>query len=129
MKNMERKKKEQKHGRTNKRRLILNPMIQLAIVNLHTKYEVSILNSFRDFISVSEDQKRLPSFYWLPKLHKQPYKARFIANSSLCTTTERSKLLISCLTTIKHHVIKYCDKVHESPVKIFFGQSNIHVRY
>ena len=28
--------------------------------------------------------------YWLPKLHKTPYKARFIANSSSCTTTELS---------------------------------------
>ena len=39
--------------------------------------------------------------------------ARFIANSSSCTTTELSKLLTSCLTVIKKHVIKYCDKVFE----------------
>ena len=26
--------------------------------------------------------------YWFPKLHRRPYKARFIANSSSCTTTE-----------------------------------------
>ena len=32
---------------------------------------------------------------WLPKLHKKPYKARFIANSSSCTTIELSKLLTS----------------------------------
>ena len=44
---------------------------------------------------------------------KKPYKARFIANSSSCTTTELSKLLTSCLTTIKNHVIKYCEKVYE----------------
>ena len=36
------------------------------------------------------------------------YKARFIANSSSCTTTELSKLLTSCLTAVKKHVIKYC---------------------
>ena len=29
------------------------------------------------------------------KLHKRPYKARFIANSSSCTTTKLSKLLTS----------------------------------
>ena len=56
-------------------------------------------------VSVNEDQERLPTFYWLPKLHKKTYKARFIANSSSCTTTELSKLLTSCLTTIKNHVI------------------------
>ena len=30
------------------------------------------------------------------------YKARFIANSSSCTTTELSKLLTSCLTAVKN---------------------------
>ena len=51
--------------------------------------------------------------YWLPKLHKRPYKVRFIANSSVCTTTEISKLLTSCLTAIKAKVIKYCETVYE----------------
>ena len=40
-------------------------------------------------------------------------KTRRIANSSSCTTTELSKFLTSCLTVIKNHVIKYCDKVFE----------------
>ena len=38
-------------------------------------------------VDVNERQDRLPSIYWLPKLHKRPYKARSIANSSSCTTT------------------------------------------
>ena len=41
---LERKKKEQIKGRTNRRRLIFNPRIQLVVVNLYTKYEVSIFN-------------------------------------------------------------------------------------
>ena len=44
---------------------------------------------------------------------KKPYKARFIANSSSCTTTELSKLLTSCLTAIKAKVIKYCETVYK----------------
>ena len=44
----------------------------------------------------------------------------FIANSSSCTTTELSKLLTSCLTTIKNHVIKYCEKVYERSGKNLF---------
>ena len=71
-------------------------------------------------VSVNEDQERLPTFYWLPKLHKKPYKARFIANSSSCRTTKLSKLLTSCLTTIKNHVIKYCEKVCERSGKNLF---------
>ena len=58
--------------------------------------------------------------YWIPKLHKQPYKARFIANSSSCTTTNISKLLTSCLTAIKLHVKRYCDKVYENTGKHLF---------
>ena len=52
--------------------------------------------------------------------HEQPHKSRFIANSSSCTTTELSKLLTSCLTTIKNHVIKYCEKVYERSGKNLF---------
>ena len=64
-------------------------------------------------VCVRERQDRLPTMYRLPKLHKRPYKARFIANSSSCTTTELSKLLSSCLTAVKNHVIRYCEKVYE----------------
>ena len=80
-------------------------------------------------VFVKERQDRLPTMYWLPKLHKTPYKARFIANSSSCTTTELSKLLTSCLTAVKNHVIRYYDKVHERQVKICFGLLKILVRY
>ena len=55
-------------------------------------------------LCVKESQDRLPTMYWLPKLHKRSYKARFIANSSSCTTTELSKLLTSYLTAVKSHV-------------------------
>ena len=79
-----------------------------SVINNHIFH-----NATRFAVSVNEDQERLPTFYWLPKLHEKPYKTRFIANSSSCTTTELSKLLISCLTTIKNHVIKYCEKVYE----------------
>ena len=62
-----------------------------------------------------------PTMYWLPKLHKKKtYKARFIANSSYCTTTELSKLLTSCLTAVKNHVIRYCEKVYERSGKNLF---------
>ena len=67
-----------------------------------------------------ERQDRLPAMYWLPKLHKRPYKARFIANSSSCSITELSKLLTSCLTAVKNHVIRYCEKAYERSGKNLF---------
>ena len=67
-----------------------------SIVNTHS---IDITAKFA--VSIKEKQDRLPTLYWLPKLHKRPYKARFIANSSSCMTTVLSKLLTSCLTAVK----------------------------
>ena len=64
-------------------------------------------------VGITESQEKLPTFYWLPKLHKRPDKARFIANSSSCTNTSLSKVLTSYLTAIKTHWIKYCEKTYE----------------
>ena len=88
--------------------------------------EVSVVNAHSNNLTVkfsvcvNEGQDKLPKMYWLPKLHKRPYKARFIANSSSCTTTELSKLLTSCLTAIKSHVIRYCETVYETSNKNWF---------
>ena len=73
-------------------------------------------------VIIKENQEKLPTLYWLPKVHKRPYKARFIANSSSCTTTELSKRLNSWLTAIKNHLIKYDGTVYEREGKITFGQ-------
>ena len=56
-KNLERKKKEQIHGKTNRRRPIFNPTIQLVIVNLYTKFKVSILNGSGDIFDEKSGKK------------------------------------------------------------------------
>ena len=63
-------------------------------------------------IKTNDVQNDLPSLYWIPKLHKRPYKARFIAGSSKCSTTELSKILTSVLSTIKKGLQAYCDVVY-----------------
>ena len=55
--NLERKKKEQIKGRTNRRRHIFIPTIQLVAVNLYTKFEVSILNSCGDIFDEKSGEK------------------------------------------------------------------------
>ena len=59
-KNLERKKKEQINGRTNRRRPIFNATIQLVVVNLYTKYEVSIFNGCGDIFDekIWKERKR-----------------------------------------------------------------------
>ena len=56
-KNLERKKKEQTKGRTNRRMPICNPTIQLVVVDLYTKYEVSILNGCGDIFDEKVGKK------------------------------------------------------------------------
>ena len=56
---------------------------EISVVNAHlNKLPVKFS------VCVNEKQDKLPTMYWLPKLHKRPYRARYIANSSSCTTTE-----------------------------------------
>ena len=57
--------------------------------------------------NINIDKLDLPTFYWLPKLHINPYKSRFISNSSYCSTTILSKHITTALTAVKNHVIKY----------------------
>ena len=57
-KNLEREKKGQTQGRTNRRMPICNSTIQLDVVNLYTKYEVSILNGCGDIFDESVTEGR-----------------------------------------------------------------------
>ena len=54
---LERQKKEQIYGRTNRRRPIFNSTIQLVVVNLYTKFEVSILNGCGDIFDEKSGKK------------------------------------------------------------------------
>ena len=95
--------------------LAVERLDETSIVDKHRCHMAAKFGLF-----VDEDHSKLPTLYWLPKLHKRPYKSRFIANSSACTTTELSILLTSCLTAIKNHVIKYCTTVYERNGKNLF---------
>jgi hypothetical protein len=51
----------------------------------------------------------LPSFYWIPKLHKYPFKQRYIAGSAKCSSKPISKLLTCILSAVKTGLQSYCD--------------------
>ena len=68
-------------------------------------------------IYVKIDKCELPTFYRLPKLHKNPFKSRFISNSRHCSTPVLSKHITSALTAVQDHVIKYSETV--------FSNSNV----
>ena len=70
----------------------------------------SVLSSFG--INTLDDDADLPSLYWIQKLHKDPYKHRFINGSAKCFTKPLPKLLTTILTTVKDGLKKYCDKIY-----------------
>ena len=80
-------------------------------------------------VKAKENQDKVPLLYLLPKLHKNPYKARFIAYSSSCTTTELSNLLTSCLTAVKNMLSNIVKRYMRNPVKTYFGLSKIQVKF
>lgn len=67
----------------------------------------------------------VPTMYWIPKLHKTPYKSRFISSSSNCSTTKLSIILTNTLTAIKNLVINFCNKAYEnSGINFFWSVKN-----
>ena len=70
----------------------------------------SVLTTFG--IETSDDKLDLPYIYWIPKMHKNPYKHRFIAGSSKYSTKPLSILLTKLLTHIKQGLQKYCETAY-----------------
>ena len=70
----------------------------------------SILISFG--IQTNNEELDLPYIYWIPKMHKNLYKHRFIAGSSKCSTKPLSILLTKLLTHIKQGLQKYCETAY-----------------
>ena len=70
----------------------------------------SVLTSFG--VQSNSEELDLPYIYWIPKMHKDPYKHRFIAGSSKCSTKPLSIILTKLLTHIKQGLQKYCETAY-----------------
>ena len=70
----------------------------------------SVLTTFG--IQTAFEELDLLYIYWIPKMHKNPYKHRFIAGSSKCSTKPLSILLTKLLTHIKQGLQKYCETAY-----------------
>ena len=60
-------------------------------------------------ISLPEEDIDVFKLYWIPKLHKNPYKQRYIAGSAKCSTKTLSQILTRILSAVKEGLQKYCD--------------------
>ena len=78
------------------------------IVSSHIKY-FAVHN-----IPLPSTCQDLPRLYWIPKIHKNPYKARYIAGSRTCTTKPLSGLLTKAFQLIKEQQVKYCNSIYRT---------------
>ena len=74
----------------------------------------TIVKSDNQFITsvgleMSEEDQTLPCLHWTTKLHKSPYKHRFIAGSSKCMMKDLSCLLAKLLSIVKDELVRYCN--------------------
>ena len=73
-------------------------------------------------ITVEDSNLRLARIFWNPKLHKNPYKARFIAGARFCVTKQLNVQVNSCLKLLRSYFKKYCDAIfNNSGINMFWS--------
>ena len=89
-----------------------NPTYNLTAMskNKILQYHYSVMLTFG--ISIPKEDTDLPKLYWIPKLHKNPYKQRYIVGSAKGSTKPLSQILTRILTAVKESLQKYCDTAY-----------------
>ncbi len=62
-------------------------------------------------VRMSKINNYIPNLYWTAKLHKSPYKSRFIAGAAKSTMKQLSKELALVLKAVKNRFANYCHKI------------------
>ena len=84
----------------NIKRMTSNRIVQKQTQELKTKFN----------LEVPDDSKLLPHIYWLPKLHKNPIKFRFIIAAPNCSVNPLSKAVTKILKLFYRQIEKYNSK-------------------
>ena len=76
-------------------------------------------------MKVPTESKLLPHIYWLPKLHKNPVKFRFIIAAPNCSVKPLSKAITKIFKLFYKQIETYNDKsLHYSSIKTFWVIQN-----
>ena len=75
-------------------------------------------------INIANDNKVLPRLFWIPKLHKNPFKFRFIAGARNCTTKSLSVMVNLGLKVVKDNFRTYCDAIFRNSGYKYFWSIN-----
>ena len=79
------------------------------ILNKHLK---DLLAMFQ--IKCTDKDIRLPKLFWIPKLHKNPYKFRFIAGARHCTTKTLSINVNRGLKVVRDNFHIHCESIKKN---------------
>ena len=79
------------------------------IIEEHIKFSQDNFN-----IAVNENDKVIPKLFWIPKLHKTPFKSRFIAGASKCSSKKLSILVNKALKVVREQFQKYCSAIQNN---------------
>ena len=83
------------------------PEKEADIIERHCKLQKDMFG-----IDVDEINKKLPRIFWNPKLHKNPYKARYIAGATNCSTKQLSRLVTKALQELLKNFKRYCKGIY-----------------
>ena len=111
-KNLERKKKEQIQGRTNRRMPIFNPTIKHVIVKLHTKFEVSNFNGCGDTF----DEK-------YERMKKEQTQGRTNRRKPICSPTIQL-VAVNLYTTYEVSILNGCGDIFDEKVLRNYGRTD-----
>ena len=83
-------------------------IIQKQVDDTKTKFNINITRSDKDL--------KLPKLFWVPKLHKNPYKFRFIAGARNCRpTSERLSIRVNQgIKVIRENFHRYCKSIQKN---------------
>lgn len=90
-------------------------MSEGEVITKHVKDMKTYFN-----INISDKDTKLPKLFWIPKLHKNPYKFRFIAGARNCTTKRLSVKLNHGLKTIRENFFRYCESIKKNTGYSYF---------
>lgn len=89
------------------------------VIDAHEK----LLDTYN--IKISEDNRKLPRFYGIPKLHKNPPKLRYIAAAKHSSMKQLNVILCKILQFIKKHFQNYCNAaLSKSGKRLYFAIDN-----
>ena len=80
-----------------------------VIINKH----INVLKDKFNIVCPEEDHC-IPKLFWSAKLHKTPYKSRFIAGARNCTTKKLAIRINMGLKVIKEYFTRYCNTLYQN---------------